>query len=446
MAARSDVPSMALIFSSLLDVGCGHSPRRKFMLTWIKIAFRNLYKNRRRSFFTILAIGLGYAAVNVFGGFTAYIFASLRDGYIYALGNGHLTIFKKGFLTHGKLSPVRYLLSAAETQSIKEVLQGFSGIVLMTPQLHISGLVSNGEVSTIFIAAGRVPSDLRAINSHAQGMIGRLNLFTGKPLEDDVLYGIGLSSGLAEQLQLSVGSDAVAMAPTVSGQVNALDVQVFQIFDSAIEVLNDKLMFVPLTFAQSLYDTSSVDRITVLLSDTNQTESTKDTLTYALAQGGMDVEIKTWQELAVLYNKVQDMFNIIFLFIFVIVFIIAMMSVINTISMAVMERIREIGTLRALGVKRNGIVHLFALESIMLGVFGSMVGIGLTLISWFTVKVLEPSWMPPIITQRLPLEIHLVPEYMSLSIPLLVILSVGAASFPARRAAHESIVDALAHV
>jgi putative ABC transport system permease protein len=416
------------------------------MLTWIKIAFRNLYKNRRRSFFTILAIGLGYAAVNVFGGFTAYIFASLRDGYIYALGNGHLTIFKKGFLTHGKLSPVRYLLSAAETQSIKEVLQGFSGIVLMTPQLHISGLVSNGEVSTIFIAAGRVPSDLRAINSHAQGMIGRLNLFTGKPLEDDVLYGIGLSSGLAEQLQLSVGSDAVAMAPTVSGQVNALDVQVFQIFDSAIEVLNDKLMFVPLTFAQSLYDTSSVDRITVLLSDTNQTESTKDTLTYALAQGGMDVEIKTWQELAVLYNKVQDMFNIIFLFIFVIVFIIAMMSVINTISMAVMERIREIGTLRALGVKRNGIVHLFALESIMLGVFGSMVGIGLTLISWFTVKVLEPSWMPPIITQRLPLEIHLVPEYMSLSIPLLVILSVGAASFPARRAAHESIVDALAHV
>jgi putative ABC transport system permease protein len=128
------------------------------------------------------------------------------------------------------------------------------------------------------------------------------------------------------------------------------------------------------------------------------------------------------------------------------VFIIAMMSVINTISMSVMERIREIGTLRALGVKRNGIVHIFSIESIMLGLFGCLLGIGLTLISWFIVKMLEPSWMPPIITQRLPLEIHLVPEYMSLSIPLLVILSIGAASFPARRAAHQSIVDALAHV
>jgi putative ABC transport system permease protein len=416
------------------------------MFTWIKIAFRNLGKNWRRSFFTILAIGLGYAAVNVFGGFTAYIFTILRDGYIYALGNGHLTIFKKGFLTHGKLSPVRYLLSVAETQSVKELLQGFSGVVLVTPQLHMSGLLSNGEVSTVFIAAGRVPSDLRAINSHAQGMIGRLNMFTGKPLEDDILYGIGLSSGLAEQLQLRIDSDAVAMAPTVSGQVNALDVQVFQIFDSAIEFLNDKLMFVPLTFAQSLYDTTSIDRLTVLLKDTNQTESMKVALTDALAQHGLDVEIKTWKELAVLYNKVKEMFDIIFLFIFVIVFIIAMMSVINTISMAVMERIREIGTLRALGVKRNGIVHLFSIESIILGLFGCLLGIGLTLISWFIVKMLEPSWMPPIITQRLPLEIHLVPEYMSLSIPLLVILSIGAASFPAHRAAHQSIVDALAHV
>jgi putative ABC transport system permease protein len=427
-------------------MGRGHQPRWEFMFTWIKIAFRNLGKNWRRSFFTILAIGLGYAAVNVFGGFTAYIFTILRDGYIYALGNGHLTIFKRGFLTHGKLSPVRYLLSVAEAQSIEEVLQGFSGVVLVTPQLHISGLLSNGEVSTVFIAAGRVPSDLRAINSHAQGMIGRLNMFTGKPLEDDILYGIGLSSGLAEQLQLRIDSDAVAMAPTISGQVNALDVQVFQIFDSAIEFLNDKLMFVPLTFAQSLYDTTSIDRLTVLLKDTNQTESMKVALTDALAQHGLDVEIKTWKELAILYNKVKEMFDIIFLFIFVIVFIIAMMSVINTISMAVMERIREIGTLRALGVKRNSIVHLFSIESIMLGLFGCLLGIGLTLISWFIVKMLEPSWMPPIITQRLPLEIHLVPEYMSLSIPLLVILSIGAASFPARRAAHQSIVDALAHV
>ena len=415
------------------------------MLPWIKIAFRNLGKNRRRSFFTVLAIGLGFAAVNVFGGFTAYIFTSLRDGYIYALGNGHLTIFKTGFLTHGKLDPVRYLLSEAETQAIEKVLQGFSAVVLVTPQLYTSGLLSNGEVSTIFIAAGRVPSDLRVISSHAKGTIGRLSLFTGKPLEDNISYGIGVSSGLAEQLKLDIGSNTIAMAPTVGGQVNALDAQVFQLFESAVEVLNDKLLLVPLKFAQSLYDTSSVDRLTVLLQDKEQTEPIRTALTYAFTQQGLDVEIKTWDELSLLYIKVKEMFDIIFLFIFVIVFIIAMMSVINTISMAVMERTREIGTLRALGVKRNGIVRLFALESVMLGMLGSILGISLTLISWLVVEVLKPSWTPPIIAKRLPLEIHLVPEYALFSVLCLVILSLGAASLPARRAAYHGIVEALGH-
>ena len=132
---------------------------------------------------------------------------------IYALGNGHFTIVKTGFLTHGKLDPVRYLLSEAETQTIKKAVQGFSAVVLVTPQLYTSGLLSNGEVSTIFIAAGRVPSDLRVISSHAKGTIGRLSLFTGKPLEDDISYGIGVSAGLAEQLKLDIGSNTIVMAP-----------------------------------------------------------------------------------------------------------------------------------------------------------------------------------------------------------------------------------------
>ena len=59
--------------------------------TLVKIAFRNLLKNRRRSAFTVAAIGIGYAAVVVFGGFTAYVFDSLEQSIIYGSGNGHLS-------------------------------------------------------------------------------------------------------------------------------------------------------------------------------------------------------------------------------------------------------------------------------------------------------------------------------------------------------------------
>ncbi len=416
------------------------------MLTWIEIAFRNLGKNRRRSLFTILAVALGFAAVNVFGGFSSYVFTTIKDGEIYALGNGHLTIFKKGFLTHGKLDPLSYLLSEAETQTIQEVLRGFSEVAVVTRQLHISGLLSNGKVSTIFIAAGYVPSDMQTIKNYASGMTRRLRLFVGKNLEDDTSYGVGLSSGLAEQLELSIGSTAIAMAPTVEGQINALDIEIFQLFETELDVLNDKLMRIPLKFAQALYDTNSVDRITVLLKDTEQAEPVRAALQEALARRGLDVEIKTWRELSVLYNKVKDMFDIIFLFLFIVVLIIAAMSVINTISMTVVERTREIGTLRALGVKRRGILKLFALESVMLGILGSLMGMGLTWMSWLVVKTWEPQWVPPLVSQRLPLAIELVPEYMVWSAFFLVALSVGAASFPARRAAHQDIVEALGHV
>ncbi len=70
-------------------------------MTWIKLAIRNLFRNYRRSLFTVLAIGLGFAAVNILGGCTAYIFNNLRDSFIYLQANGHLTVFNAGFLEEG---------------------------------------------------------------------------------------------------------------------------------------------------------------------------------------------------------------------------------------------------------------------------------------------------------------------------------------------------------
>ncbi|HWP00054.1 MAG TPA: FtsX-like permease family protein [Methylococcus sp.] len=415
------------------------------MMTWIKLAVRNLFRNRRRSLFTILAISLGFAAVNVLGGFTDYIFSNLENSYIHVQANGHLTIFKPGFLKEGKLDPTRYLLDEDSTKAIKEILHRYPEVLVVTPQLHISGLLSNGKVSTIFIASGRIPSDIRTINSYSRGLASKFELFTGKPLEDDIVYGVGLSRGLAEQLNLDLGVTAVAMAPTVSGQVNALDAQVFQLFTSPIEALDDKFMLVPLKFAQSLYDTTSVDRITVLLENTAQTEPVRRRLAQDFATRGLSLEIKSWNELSTFYVKVKQMFDIIFLFTFLIVFTIVVMSVINTVSMAIMERTREIGTLRALGLKRGGIVVLFAIESLMLGLFGSFLGVILTLLTWSGIAFFKPTWVPPMITGRVPLEIYLVPEYMVYSVLLLGVLSLMAATLPARKAAKMQIVSALGH-
>ncbi|MEE4464836.1 FtsX-like permease family protein, partial [Azotobacter chroococcum] len=284
------------------------------------------------------------------------------------------------------------------------------------------------------------------IRSRSRTKVGNMQLFDGEPMSDETPNGLGMSQGLADQLRFKQGDTVVVMAPTVNGQINALDGQMLQTFNSPVEALEDKLMLVSLEFAQSLYDTTSVDRINVLLNDGLLTESMRATLQSELVARGLDIEIKTWNELSTFYTKVKNMFDVIFLFAFLIVFTIVVMSVINTVGMAIMERTREIGTLRALGVKRRGIVGLFALESMLLGLFGSLFGVLLTLAVWSSIATLEPTWIPPQITRRIPLEVYLVPQEMLWSLLALLVLSLVAASLPARKAARMEIVSALGHV
>jgi len=272
-----------------------------------------------------------------------------------------------------------------------------------------------------------------------------MTLYDGRPLSDQVSSAIGVSHGLAKALNLKLGDTAVAMAPTVSGQVNALDAQLYQLIDAPIEALEDKLALVPLKFAQDLYDTSSVDRITVVLDATAHAEAMRSVLAREFAAAGLMVDVKTWNELSPFYTKVKKMFDVIFAISFLIVFTIVVMSVVNTFTMAVMERTREIGTLRALGVKRRGIVSLFSLESVVLGVSGSAIGIGLTLLVVVLVGWLEPTWIPPQMARRVPLQIHLVPQFWLFSTGMLVVLSMLSAIIPARKAARMPITHALGY-
>ena len=415
-------------------------------MIWIKIALRNIFKNGRRSVFTVVAIGVGFAAVNVFGGFQAYVFQGLQDAFIYAQAQGHVAIFKNTHASKGSVyADKRELITVDETAVVDSILSAYPEVILVTRQLQISGLLSNGDESAIFVGLGRIPSHVRRIRNSASGFIRRIKLYTGKPLKDDLDYGIGLSAGLADKLNVGIDSDVIAMGPTVDGQINAMDAKVMQLFASPAAELNDKQINVPLAFAQALYDTESVHQIMVLLDKTYQSHAVVKRLNDAFAEKELKLTAVSWEEIAPFYTKVRDMFVVIFWFLFVIVLIIVVMSVVNTMSMAVMERIGEIGTIRSMGVKQRGVMKLFAIESAFLGIFGSLLGLLLTILSWFFIKIAEFTWIPPHITIRVPIEVYLVPWYMISASLVLIFLSFIAALFPARKAAGMNIVDALGH-
>ncbi len=129
------------------------------MLTWFTISLRNIMKNGRRSLTTILAIALGYAAINLFQGYVHSTYQGLTYGAIHGEGLGHLTIFKKGYLEQGKLHPEKFQFSREEADRISVLVKERPDVELVTPRLSVSGIVSNGKNSTIFISQGLVPAD-----------------------------------------------------------------------------------------------------------------------------------------------------------------------------------------------------------------------------------------------------------------------------------------------
>jgi putative ABC transport system permease protein len=412
------------------------------MKKWIKLAIRNILRNKRRSLVTLLAIGVGFAAISLFYGYVHNMYNGLRFSAIRGEGLGNLTINKAGWQEKGKLDPEKYMFSKEDTEKIIRLVTEENGVVLATPQIQVTGIVSNGITSTIFIAQGVVPQDDRTI----KGAWASFRPIQGEGLNEKKSFGAEMAQDLAKFLNLTPGKDGVVMAPTLSGQMNAMDILVAGVYDSGSDATNDKYIRFTFDFAQSLLDTKMAERIVVLLDNWQKTEEMRSLLRAKLTKAGIACEIKTWNELSLFYSKVRGMMDMMFLFIFCIVLVIVVMSTVNTMGMAVLERTREIGTLRALGLKRRGVSMLFAMEGGLLGLFGSFIGVVLHTSVWSIIKTLSPTYTPPGISTAVPLVVDLVPQALFVLILCLIFLSLFAAIIPARRAAKQNVVDALGHV
>lgn len=412
------------------------------MMKWIKLAVRNIFRNRRRSLVTLLAIGVGFAAISLFYGYMSHVYEGLRIMAIRGEGLGHLRVNRAGWQEKGKLEPEKYMLSKDDTQKIIKLVTEENNVVLATPQIQVTGIVTNGIASTIFIAQGVVPKDDKTI----KGAWASFLPIKGETLSEETRYGVEIAKDLSKYLNLTQDKDGVVMAPTLSGQMNALDIKVNGVYDSGSEFSNDKFMRFNFYYAQSLLNTESAERIVVLLKDWRETESMRTILLAKLKAAGIDCEIRTWEELSLFFSKQKAMLRIMFMFLFSIVLVIVVMTTVNTMGMAILERTREIGTLRALGLKRRGVSLIFALEGAFLGFFGSIIGIIVNTCVRGIITIHPPQYMPPGFSMPVALVVDMVPLMLFVLLLSLVLLSIFAAIIPARRAARQNIVDALGHV
>jgi putative ABC transport system permease protein len=409
-------------------------------MNYFALGLRNVWRNRRRSTVTLLAVAFGFASIAIFAGYVHNVYDGLMKQAIQGELLGHLTINKRGLETMGRIKPEKYLLSKVDIAKIEAIVREDPHVVLVTPRLALSGIISNGRASTIFVAEGVVPEDVATIKGDFQRrMAGDLD--PKNPI------GVAIGDGLAEILGLTKGDTAAMLVSTLTGQSNALDVQIIDIFDTGNPQTRDKFAYMPISLAQSLYDVDGqADRLIVLLNDTAQTNAVRAWLAPRLAAAGFDVEIRSWQDISVFYRSVKGLFTMIFAFIFGIVMIVVMMSIVNAMSMTVVERTREIGALRAIGLRRGGVVRLFTTEAAVLVGLGCVIGLGLTLLVRLAVNHSGIRYVPPNSSNLVRLLVDIDVGNMVLAFVVICALGALSALLPARRAARQPIIDSLGHV
>jgi len=411
-------------------------------MKWITLSLRNILRNKRRSLFTIVAISIGFASIGLYYGYLHHTYWAVRYLAIHGEGLGHLRINKAGWKKHSKTDKVKYMFTYEETQKIMKMVGEEKGVILSTPQIQLAGLVSNGEISTLFVGQGVVPKDDKILQTQRWIKYSKIK---GKTLTEDDPPGVEMSKGLSKYLHLTPGTKGVVMSTTVDGQMKALDIKINGVYDTGNAISNDKFLRFNLGFAQSLLDTQSTERIVVLLEDVTETELMRKRLLKKLSAAGINCEILAWNELSMIYSKVKSFLDTIFIFLFAIVLCIVVLTIINTMSMVVLERTREIGTLRTLGLKRKGVTIIFALEGAFLGFFGSIAGFVLHSLVLGITRYHPIRYSPPGASSSVLLYIDMVPGMLLVLFINFILLSMVSAVISARRAARKNIVDALGH-
>lgn len=462
----------------------------------LALAWRNLLRNRRRSLMTLIAMVLGLTTVLLFGGYFRDINYAMQTDFVRR--TGHLQIQHPDYFRIGSGNPAAYGIKGYErviaTVKADPVLSPM--LVVVTPSLQFGGIAGNfaaGVSRTVFLD-GIVVEDqsrLREWNDYQQRIMSRPLSLKGTPA-DTAVIGAGVArvlqlcavlnvpdckaegaqreaegaalpddiAALATPRQSPAGKSADIERPRIEilatsprGAPNVAAVSVLSAEFQGIKELDDVYVGLHLSQAQKLVFGAAqrqVTSISLQLRHTAQIPLARERLGELLSTVLKDepLGVIDYETLNPYYGQTMGMFAVMFGFISVLIGAIVLFTVTNTMSMVVVERTSEIGTLRAIGLKRSGIRKMFVTEGIVLGGVSAVLGIGASLAIAWVINEFGLTWIPPGRIEPIPLAVRVSGEngMMLASAIGLVVVAGLSALLPAARAARMNIVEALRHV
>ena len=373
----------------------------------LKLAFLNLFRNKRRTLSTGLAICIGFVGLNLLGAYIYRVKKALDTTSVYSALHGHVKIYKKDSLINFSLDSMNYIFHPRDLDQIKLIFKKLEkDIEYVGYNLNGSGLLSNGQVSHPIMYYSFEPEiyarSLSQPDMHnwakdwvLPSQFKNVEIFKNNneviSLTPKIVDILGLKQPLAQNESLQIAGR------TLEGDLNAINVDLGAEHTTGMQFMEDTLILVPLKKSQELMGTDGAESISIYLNKNVGVLDFKKRLDSEIKSLGFEVETYPyWDERinAVYLGTIGFLLVMGAFFVFLIGTAVSL-SIVNSLTMGIIERTREIGTLYAVGFKKKDVSKLFTLENLILCLFSVAVGLILSFIISAFVNGLDIRFTPP---------------------------------------------------
>ena len=409
------------------------------MMLYLRLAWRNIWRHRRRTFIVVGAIGFTMMLMMFYDGLIAGFEDAIYGNAIKVLG-GNIQIHAVGYQDKASQTP---LLPLANDGAVVNAALAQPEVAAATRRINTGGLVSNREGSFAVAITGIEPDRELPINLLAQHVAAGRFLAAS---DQDVVF---MGKGLATAMNVVVGDRITLAGQATHSQMRQRTMTVGGIYDVGMPDLEKQSVYISLGEAQDLYGLSGQStEVAITLKHIGQEQAVIDALRPSLA----GYEIASWQtNFPELKSAINTKGGAMTLFGITMMFIVGI-GILNLLLMAVFERTREIGLLGALGLKPGQISSLFILEGLMMGLLGAAVGIimGLLLNGSMAFVGLDFTQFSSMTTYMALVTGKIYPtlglEKLGSHLILVLVITVLASFYPARQAAMTEPATALHYV
>lgn len=378
-----------------------------------KLAYLNLFRNKRRSLSTGLAICIGFVGLNLLGAYIFRIKKALDTTSVYSALHGHVKLFKHDSLVQFSLKPNKFIIEPEELVQLENLFTGFgSEIEYIGKNINGSGLLSNGKVSHPVLFFSFEP-EIYA-RSLAQPDITKWakdwvlpsqfeNVEIFRNNNEVMSVTPKIADIMSLKYPLNTNESLQLGGRTFDGDLNAVNLDVGAEHTTGLEFLEDTLVLVPFVKVQELLGTKGAESVSIYLKPGSSLLSFKKKLDEKLSQLPFKMESFYYYDAKInsVYLGTIGFLMVMGTFFVFLIGTAVSLTIVNSLTMGIIERTREIGTLYAVGFKKKDVAKLFIYENLLLCLLSIVFGVVLAFLVSALVNSMDIRFTPPSVTGRI---------------------------------------------